>query len=132
LSREQIAEQIEQLQAGSEQQAKQQLKTFFIMDKVADKLGISVSEEEINGYIAQLAVRRGQRPERMREEMARDGSLAQFTLEVRQDKCIAKLLETASITETKAKKKAAKSKKPTKKSAKKADKESAEPQDEKD
>lgn len=138
LSREQIAEQIEQLQAGSEQQAKQQLKTFFIMDKVAEKLGVTVNEEEINGHIAQLAMRRGQRPERMREEMARDGSLAQFTLEVRQEKCIAKLLETAVITETeakekpkaKAKKKVAKAKKPTKKTTKKADEESSESQDE--
>jgi len=40
----------------------------------------------------------------MREQMARDGSLAQFSLEVRQEKCIAKLLETAKITEKKAKK----------------------------
>ena len=40
LSREQIEEHMEQLRAGSEQQAKEQLKTFFIMDKVADKLGI--------------------------------------------------------------------------------------------
>ena len=125
LSREQIEEQIEQLKAGSEQQAQQQLKTFFIMDKVADKLEIDVSEEEINGHIAQLAMQRGQRPERLREDMERDGSLAQFRLEVRQDKCIAKLLETAVITEKKPEKKAKKTKKTTKKvkkSEKKADK----------
>jgi len=125
LSREQITEQIEQLQAGSEQQAKQQLKTFFIMDKVADKLDIKVSEEEINGHIAQLAVQRGQRPERMREEMERNGSLAQFSLEVRQDKCIAKLLETAKITETKAEKKAKKPRKAAKTTAKKSTKKAA-------
>lgn len=104
LSREQIEEQIEQLQAGSEQQAERQLKTFFIMDKIAEKLDISVSEEEINGHIAQLAMQRQQRPEQMREQMARDGSLAQFSLEVRQNKCIAKLLETAEVSEKKAKK----------------------------
>ncbi len=124
LSREQISEQMEQLQAGSEQQAQQQLKTFFIMDKVADKLEINVTEEEINGHIAQLAMQRGQRPERMREEMERNGSLAQFSLEVRQDKCIAKLLETALITERKPEKKAKKTKKTAKKSAKKAEKSS--------
>ena len=136
LSREQIAEQVEQLQATSEQQAKQQLKTFFIMDKVAEKLDVSVSEEEINGHIAQLAMRRQQRPERLREEMMRDGSLAQFSLEVRQDKCIAKLLETAKITETEAKPKAPKTKKaakparkPTKKSDKKTEKKAAESED---
>ena len=123
LSREEIEEQFEQLQATSEERAKEQLKTFFVMDKVADELSIEVTEEEINGHIAQLAAQRGQRPERMREEMARNGSLAQFSLEVRQDKCIAKLLETAKITEKKAKTKAKKAK-AEKKSAKKADKKS--------
>ncbi|MHC4439118.1 MAG: trigger factor, partial [Planctomycetota bacterium] len=125
LSREQVDEQIEQLKAGSEQQAQEQLKTFFIMDKVADKLEIEVSEEEINGHIAQLAMQRGQRPERMREDMERNGSLAQFSLEVRQDKCIAKLLETAVITEKKPEKKAKKARKTAKKSTKKAEKKSA-------
>jgi trigger factor len=120
LPREKIEEQMSQLQAGSEQQAIQQLKTFFIMDKIADKLEIDVTEEEINGHIAQLAIQRGQRPERMREQMLRDGSLAQFRLQVREGKCIAKLLESAKITEKKAKKTAKKAaKKTVKKPAKK-------------
>jgi trigger factor len=105
LSREQIEEQMEQLQAGSEQRAKEQLKIFFIMDKIAEKLDIDVSEEEINGHIAQLAIQQGQRPERMREEMVRDGSMEQFRLQVRENKCVAKLLESAKITEIKPKKK---------------------------
>lgn len=100
LSRQQIEEQMEQLRAGSEEQAKEQLKTFFITDKVADKLQIEVTEEEINGHIAQVAVQRGQRPEKMKEQMERDGSLAQFRLDIRQGKCINKLLGSADITET--------------------------------
>jgi len=133
LSREQVGEQMEQLKAGSEQQAEQQLKTFFIMDKIADKLEIDVSEEEINGHIAQLAMQKQQRPEKMREDMERNGSLAQLTLEVRQDKCIAKLLETAVITEKKPEKakKAKKAKKPAKKTTKKVAKKSAEPEEKK-
>ena len=95
------------------------------MDKVADKLDINVSEEEINGHIAQLAIQRGQRPERMREEMVRDGSLAQFSLEVRQNKCIAKLLETAKITYKKPENKPKKTMKIAKKSAKKTAKKAA-------
>ena len=124
-SRESIEEQMEQLRAGSEQQAKEQLKTFFIMAKIAEKLEIDVSEEEINGYIAQLAVQRGQRPERMREEMARDGSLAQFRLQVREDKCIAKLLESARIMEVEPPKEAKKAEKTTKTAAKKTAKKTA-------
>jgi len=120
LSRERIEEQMEQLRASSEEQAKEQLKTFFIMDKVADKLEIEVTEEEINGRIAQLAMRQGQRPERMREEMDRNGSLAQFRLEVRQSKCIEKLLESAKITEVEPEKKSKKIRKTGKKSTKKA------------
>jgi trigger factor len=124
LSREEIAEHIEQLKASSEERAKVQLKIFFIMDQVTDKLKIDVTEEEINGHIAQLAIQQKQRPERMREEMTRDGSLDQFKLEVRQNKCIDKLLETAKITEKKPEKpkKAAKT---AKKSAKKAAKKTA-------
>ena len=76
--------------------------------KFLDKLDINVSDEEIHGRIAQLAIRQGQRPERMREQMQRDGSLAQFGLQVRESKCIAKLLESANVTEKKAKKKTAK------------------------
>ena len=89
------------------------------MDKVAEKFGIKVSEEEINGHIAQLAAQRNQRPERMKEQMEHDGSLAQFSLEVRQDKCIEKLLETAKITEKKPDKKEKKVKKATAKTKKK-------------
>ncbi len=122
LGREQIEERTEQLKAASEEQAKEQLKTFFIMDKVAEKLEIDVSEEEVNGHIARLAIQRGQRPERMREEMVRNGSLAQFRLQVRQDKCIAKLLESAKITEVKPKKKAKKAAKKTVKKVASAEK----------
>lgn len=89
------------------------------MDKIAEKLDIDVSEEELNGHIAQLAIQRGQRPERMREEMVRDGSLSQFRLQARENKCIAKLLESAKITEIEPEKKTKKPPKP-KKTAKKA------------
>ena len=117
LSREQVDEQMEQLRASSEQQAKEQLKTFFIMDKIADKLEIDVTEEEINGQIAQLAIQRGLRPERMKETMLRDGSLAQFRLQVRENKCISKLLESANIIEVEPQEKAKGTKKPAKKTA---------------
>jgi len=123
LSREQVDEQMDQLKAGSEQQAQEQLQMFFIMDKIATKLDVSVSEEEINSHIAYVAATRGRRPEKMREELARDGSLSQFVMQIREQKCIEKILEKAQITDVEpdkiekpAKKTAAK--KPAKKAAK--------------
>jgi trigger factor len=133
LSREKMEAEMANLRASSEDQAKDQLKTFFVVDKVCDKLEIQVTDEEVNGQVAQLAIQRGQRPERLKEQMARDGSLGQFRLEIRQNKCVEKLLESAAITEVDAKeapkkaKKTAKkkettAKKTTKKSSKKSSK----------
>ena len=119
--KEQVEEHVQELRAGSEERAKEQLKTFFIMDKIASKLGIEVSEEEINGHIARIAAQRGRRPEKMREEMVRDGSLAQFSMQVREEKCVSKLLETAKINDVEPAKLEEK-----KKPAKKAKKEEAE------
>ena len=71
---------------------------------------------------------RGRRPEKMREELNRDGSLAQFIVQIREQKCIEKLLEKAKITEVKtgeakkttAKKKTAKKTKKTETKTKKS------------
>ncbi len=99
LVKEQVEERLEVLKAASEQQAKEEIKTIFIMNKIAEKLGIETSEEEINGLIAELAIGQGQRPERLRQTMEKDGSLIQLKLQVRDDKCLSKLLESAKITE---------------------------------
>ncbi|MBW8017766.1 MAG: trigger factor [Planctomycetes bacterium] len=118
--REEIEQQMGQLRASSEDQAKEQLKQFFIMAKVADKFEVEVTEEEINGHIAQVAAYRGKRPEKMREELSKDGSLAQFSLQIREEKCIDKILESATITEIdQVKEKPAAKKKTAKKTAKK-------------
>jgi hypothetical protein len=63
----------------------------------------------------------------MREELARDGSLSQFVMQIREQKCIEKILEKAQITDVepdKIKKPAKKT--ATKKPAKKAAKETTE------
>ncbi|RKY06784.1 MAG: trigger factor [Planctomycetota bacterium] len=121
--REQIDERMEELRASSAQRAEEQLRLFFIMSKVAEKLEVpEASEEEVNGYIARVAASRGRRPEKMRQELARDGSLEQFKLQVREQKCIEKILESANITEVKAGKAAKETKKADKKAAKKESK----------
>jgi trigger factor len=129
LKAEEVQKQMEQLKAASEEQAREQLKTFFIMDAIAKKFDIKATDEEINGYIAQAAMYRQVRPEKLREQMARDGSLTEAALEIREIKCIDKILETAKISEVAPEKLAAKHKaehkhEPAKKAApKKAEKE---------
>lgn len=130
MNKEQVEEQMDQLRASSEEQAKDQLKLYFIMDKIAEKYDITATEEEINGHIAYIASTRGRRPEKMREELAKDGSLVQFALQVREEKCIEKLLETAKISEVEPEKMTTSAKKSSKKaSAKSAKKEESEKDD---
>jgi trigger factor len=117
MAKEQIDEQMDQLRASSEEQAAEQLKLYFVMDKIADKFEVEVSEEEINGHIAYVAAMRGRRPEKMREELARDGSLTQFVLQIREEKCIEKILEKATVTEVDSVKPAAAKKTAKKKTA---------------
>jgi trigger factor len=121
MPKEEVEQQMEQLRASSEEKAIDQLKLFFVMDKIAEKFEISVSDEEINGHIAQIASQRGRRPEKMRDEMMRDGTLSQFTMQVREQKCIDKILEKAKITEL-APEKATKAAKAKAAKAEKADK----------
>ena len=97
--RERIDENITHLQADAEQQAKQELKRSFILGRVADELGIEVSEEDVNSAVASIAAQYGRRPERMRQELAGDGTLEQMQMSMREDAAIDKLLEQADVTE---------------------------------
>jgi trigger factor len=116
LAKEQIIEKLEDLKAASDQQAKEELKIFFVINKISEKFAIETSEEEINGYIAQMALSQNQRPEHLRQTMERSGQLSQLSLQIREDKCLAKLLETAKITEVE--QKPAAEKKPAKETKK--------------
>ncbi len=93
LDAQELQRKTEELQTTSQEEAQNTFKSFFIMDKVAQKLEVEVSEEEINGYISQIAMYRGSRPEKIRGELLRDGSLTQFTMQAREQKCIEKIIE---------------------------------------
>jgi trigger factor len=138
LKREQIEQHLDELKASSEQNAQQQLKIFFIMDKVSKELGVEVTDPEVNGQIAQLAIQQNQRPERLREQMEKDGSLDSLRLQLRDEKAVEKLLEKAKISEIepkkpvkKAEKKAVKAKETHKKEEKPAKKPAKEKKEEK-
>ena len=52
---------------------------------------------ELNGRIAMLAAQRGKRPEKLKQEMAKDGSLQSLYIQMREQKATDKILETAEI-----------------------------------
>jgi trigger factor len=99
MPREQIEQNIEQIKAGAGEEAQQELKLFFILQKVSTDLNVDVDEAELNGRIAMLAAQRGRRPEKMKQEMSKDGSLANMYVQMREQKALDELLKSAKVEE---------------------------------
>jgi len=97
--REKIDERLTELQAAASDQARQDLKLQFILDRVAKNEGIEVDDDEVNARVAQMAASQNRRPERLHQELAADGSLDQVRASVRDEKCIDLLLERAEMIE---------------------------------
>lgn len=96
---EEIEEQLAELRAVSKETAQEELKTLFILDAVANKLDVEVNDQEVNGRVVQIAMQQGQRPQKVRDEMARNGQLQQLYVQIREEKAIEKILEQAKVTE---------------------------------
>jgi len=103
IPRERIEQNVEQLRTGAQDEAVRELKTFFILQQVAKQMEIEVSEGELNSRIATLAYQQGRRPERLKQEMAKDGNtLTNLYVSMREEKAIDKILESADIEEIEA------------------------------
>ena len=99
MPREQVEANVERLRHGAKDEAARELKLFFILQKIANDMNVDVDEAELNGRIAMLAAQRGRRPEKMKQEMSKDGSLANLYVQMREQKAIDRLLEQAQVEE---------------------------------
>ena len=124
VTREKIDENLVRLQAAAEQKTQRDLKLSFILGKIADEQDIDVNEGEINARVAQIAAANNRRPERVRQELAADGTIEQVGVAIREEKTLDILLKEAKVAEAPAEEevkeeKKAKPKKAAKKTAKK-------------
>jgi len=121
-----VEKNMDELRAGAHDQVVRDLKLFFILEKVAEEREVEISEEQINGAIADIARQSGKRFDRVRDELSKNDGLATLYLQLRDEQVLNRLLEDAEITETEgpkkkkaAKKKTTKAKATKKKAAKK-------------
>ncbi len=99
VSEDKVRAAIDKLREGADEEAKNELKAFFILDKVAEDKEIELDEGEINNQIAMLAMERDQRPDTLRQSMQQDGSLQNLALAMRESKTLDALIEGAKIEE---------------------------------
>lgn len=118
-----IDKQIDELRARVGEEVTNELKLFFVMEKIAEKMEIQVGDDEINGAIAMIARQQRKRFDRMRDELRKTGGLNALFLQLRDDRILDELLAKAVVTEVEGPKtKKAKSTPKTKKPAAKASK----------
>ncbi|MBN2563858.1 MAG: trigger factor [Phycisphaerae bacterium] len=120
-----IEKHADELRTGAREQAVVELKLHFILERIAEKLDIEVTEEDINGQIAAMAQAYNRRFDRVRDELARNNGIESLYLDIRDEKCIDKILETANITEARVEKKRAPRKKKTTAKSSEAEKKQA-------
>ncbi|RMF84134.1 MAG: trigger factor, partial [Planctomycetota bacterium] len=96
-----VEAQIDDLRTGAREQVMRDLKLEFIMEKVAEQLEVTVTDEDVNAEIAGIARLYRQRFDRVRDDLARRGLLDQLAFQIRQDKCIERILADAKLVEKK-------------------------------
>ena len=113
---------VDELRTSAKEQVLRDLKLGFILDNVAEKLEVQVTDEEVNTAIAGIARRYQRRFDRVRDDLQKQDLLPQLAEQIRHDKCIDKLLGDAKQVELKEEKKEQEEGKPAKTRKPKADK----------
>jgi len=94
-----IEENLAGLRSGTADAAARELKLFFALDKAAEKLDIKVSEAEMNNRIAQMAFSRGERPEKLRQEIISRNQVGTVFQQIREHKTLDAILSKAKVAE---------------------------------
>jgi trigger factor len=71
----------------------------LVLEAIADKEGLTVTDEELGKHIELTAKGRNMAPAKLRAEWQRDGRLDNVTYSLRQDKVLKYLVDKATITE---------------------------------
>ena len=98
---EEIEKHVDDLRNVSEEAAARNLKIFFVLDRIAEKEKIFVTEEEVEGRIAAMAGGYNLSPQRMRAQIEQEGSLSDLRSGLRENKVVDFLLKNAKIEEAK-------------------------------
>ena len=94
-----IEEKIGELRASTAAGAARELKMFFVLDRAAEKMDVKVSDAELNGRIAQIAISRGERPEKLRQELINRNQIGTVYQQVREHKTMDAILAKAKVSE---------------------------------
>ena len=83
--------------ADVEQQARESLKSQFILDKIAEAEEVSVGETELSAWLIQQAPRYGMSPDAFAKALVEAGQVPMAIQDIRRGKALALVMESASV-----------------------------------
>jgi trigger factor len=93
-----IERHLEEIRGISTEVAARDLKLFFILDAIAKKEKIEVTDAEVDARIRMIAQQYNRRDDRLREEMEEQGTLESLRGQIVEDKVLDLLLSKANIS----------------------------------
>ncbi len=99
VDQQKIEERIADLRASSAASAARELKLFFVLDRAGEKLDVKVTDAELNGRIAQIAISRGERPEKLRQDLINRNQIGTVYQQVREHKVMDAILAKAKVSD---------------------------------
>jgi trigger factor len=76
------------LRAGQREQAEREVRIALMLEKIADKENVEVSDEELNSEVEALALQAKQPVEAVRSRLTQDGGLARIRSRIRSEKTL--------------------------------------------
>jgi trigger factor len=80
-------------------EARQGLKTTFVLDQLAMQEDLSVEPDEMSAYVTERARRLGVEPDRLAKQLADNGQLGQIASEILRGKAIDIIAQRAKVTD---------------------------------
>jgi trigger factor len=134
MDQQKIEENLAELRAASNESAVRELKLFFVLDRAGEALDIKITEAELNGRISQMAAMRGERPEKLRQDLFARNQMGMVWTQIREHKTLDAIIAKSKVEEISLadfnklmgeQAEAAGAKKPAKKTAKKEEAEAS-------
>jgi trigger factor len=92
-----IENRLDEIRSASAAQSARDLKLTFILDRIASKEKVEVTDAEVDARVRFIAAQYGRRADRVREDMQAKGTLESLRGQIQEDKVIRMLLDKAKV-----------------------------------
>jgi trigger factor len=89
----------EEFQAELRESAEKSVRAQFILDAVADKTEVQIGDAELTEYLVRQAARYQMAPQEFANQVMQAGNLPLLVADIRRNKALAELLESAVVTD---------------------------------